>query len=321
VGLSDAVGVLGAAGTHHFDGRFLAARDLTRDQAIDAADVALVVANWGARADSGESDSRRESWVAGGWGAARKIGPAGLSSPAAGLGRFERRARELRAGPADAGPVLSIEPALTSVTAGDVVTVEVRVADVSALYGAEVRLAYDPVVLAVQDVDPATSGMQIAFGELLPAAQRTSLVIAVDEARGEVHLAAALTGEVSGIDGGGVLARLVFRALAPGGSDVRVVGAELRDDAYPTSNLIAVSVNNGQIDVRPVPTEGPPAVPTPEPTLTPTAAAAEPTNVPGSSATPAATLTTSATEPASVASATPLEPRAFEVWLPWAARP
>jgi hypothetical protein len=52
-------------------------------------------------------------------------------------------------------------------TAGDAIAVEVMAAGVVDLYGAEVRLRYDPQALAVQDADPQQEGVQVEPGTLL----------------------------------------------------------------------------------------------------------------------------------------------------------
>ena len=53
----------------------------------------------------------------------------------------------------------------------EILTIDVMVADVTDLYGAEFRLKYDPAVLAVQDLNPEQNGIQIETGTFLPADQ------------------------------------------------------------------------------------------------------------------------------------------------------
>jgi cell division septation protein DedD len=223
--------------------------------------------------------------------------------------------------PFAAGPRLRLDPEFASVTVGETVTVEVRIEEVAALYGWEASLEYDATKLAVQDADPVAEGVQISYGDFLPAQHRTALINTVDVASGRIHVAAALTGEMPGVAGDGVVARVVFQALALGGSDVRILSAELRDDAYPDSNPIDVSVQNATIDVRPTPAGEPPAVPTPAGTPTSTPVATEPP--PATPGEPGATATATAwaTEPRRGPSATP-QPgaRGYVAWLPWAVR-
>ena len=57
--------------------------------------------------------------------------------------------------------VVSIEPAALSVKPGDQSTIALIVDNVSDLYGVEVHLAFDPVIIEVVDVNTAKSGVQI----------------------------------------------------------------------------------------------------------------------------------------------------------------
>lgn len=63
--------------------------------------------------------------------------------------------------------VVRIEPAVLLVEPGGVVTASIVISDVAGLYGADVRLAFDPALVQVVDANGGQSGAQIAPGPLL----------------------------------------------------------------------------------------------------------------------------------------------------------
>lgn len=60
-----------------------------------------------------------------------------------------------------AGTVVKVVPARGSFGEGAQVQVEIRIVDVQDLYGADVKLAFDPTLLQVVDADPSTPGVQV----------------------------------------------------------------------------------------------------------------------------------------------------------------
>ena len=63
--------------------------------------------------------------------------------------------------------VVRIEPAVLLVEPGGVVTGSIVISEIAMLYGADVRLAFDPALVSVVDADGAASGVQITPGPLL----------------------------------------------------------------------------------------------------------------------------------------------------------
>lgn len=59
------------------------------------------------------------------------------------------------------GTVVKVLPTRGSFGEGAQIQVEIRIVDVQDLYGADVRLAFDPALLQVIDADPNTPGTQI----------------------------------------------------------------------------------------------------------------------------------------------------------------
>ncbi len=63
-----------------------------------------------------------------------------------------------------ASTIVAVSPAAGAVNVGETLVVNVTVADVTALFGAEFHLTFDAGKLEVVDADPATDGVQIALG-------------------------------------------------------------------------------------------------------------------------------------------------------------
>ena len=63
--------------------------------------------------------------------------------------------------PAGQSTVVRPNPLLSSAAVGESVVVTLYVQDVQNLYGADIRLSFDPTVLEVQDANPKVSGVQI----------------------------------------------------------------------------------------------------------------------------------------------------------------
>lgn len=68
---------------------------------------------------------------------------------------------KLAASLSEAASVFLYPPPQTA-AAGETVTVDIKIKNVSDLYGAEVHLAFDPALLKVVDADPIMDGVQIA---------------------------------------------------------------------------------------------------------------------------------------------------------------
>jgi hypothetical protein len=111
--------------------------------------------------------------------------------------------------------------------AEDAITVEVIATGVVDLYGAEVRLRYDPQALAVQDAEPQQEGIQVEPGTLLDPQSGFVVANKVDEQTGTVLYAITLINPAEPVNGDGVLARVTFKKLGAGKSIIAVEGAKL----------------------------------------------------------------------------------------------
>jgi len=165
------------------------------------------------------------------------------------------------------GTMLSISPASSTVAVGATTTVNIHVANVTGLIGAEVHLTFDSASLQVVDADPNMAGVQIQPGTFLKPdfmAQN-----AVDEAAGTINFSIA---QISlPVDGSGVLATITFKGKAAGTSAVSFATVTLSDQ---DGRVINTGAQGGNVTVDgPIvtpPTDTPTPTPTPTGTLAPT---------------------------------------------------
>ena len=122
---------------------------------------------------------------------------------------------------------LRVSPSSSTIVPGELVTVTVALDDVQALYGADVRLSFDPAVLQAVDADPDQPGVQVWHGDLLDSRQGIVLRDSVDNRRGDVHYAVSLTRPAPPVSGSGVLFRVILRAQGGGTVPLDVVRATL----------------------------------------------------------------------------------------------
>jgi hypothetical protein len=207
-------------------------------------------------------------------------------------------------------------PASTVVEPGDEFVVDVEIRSVSDLYGADIDLSFDPATL---------EALGVAVGSFLPPpvfeAGKT-----LDNVAGQVRYVVALMAPAPAVSGSGVLARITFRALQPGTSELGLEVMLANDQAEP----IPVVVTGGSVVVSgatlsPTATRSPTAtgtrtatmVPSSTPTATATASPAVTvtrTRTPTGQPAPTATATTTRT-PAGPPTATG-QPPAHRLLLP-----
>jgi hypothetical protein len=112
-----------------------------------------------------------------------------------------------------------IQPSAPDVNVDDTVTVDIRIEDVTDLYGVDVRLSFDPTLLKVQDADgnPA-NGIQIQEGSF--PAPDFRVKNEADNDAGTIWYAVSQQNPTGPISGSGVAASVTFRGLAEGTSSV-----------------------------------------------------------------------------------------------------
>ena len=141
--------------------------------------------------------------------------------------------------------VLHVSPAWSSALVSDTVVVELRLVDVENLYAAQIELAFDPAVLEVIDAYDFQPGVQIEEGEF--PVPDTVIRNQVDNQRGAIQYAVSLQGDKSGVNGSGVLARILFHGKAEGVSPLHFTRAILSD---PQSLEIPTRVVDGVVAVH-----------------------------------------------------------------------
>lgn len=160
-----------------------------------------------------------------------------------------------------AGPVRANGPTrlyLQNVPLQDekLLVVNVELADVADLYGAELQLRYDPVQLRVRDDNPRLEGVQIAPGPLLAFDDRFVATNRADPAAGVINFVFTLLRPAPPISGQGVLATIVFETLGDGPFTVEVSQVQLVSSA---SKPLPVATENLYLSSAQIPPTSPPA--------------------------------------------------------------
>jgi hypothetical protein len=137
----------------------------------------------------------------------------------------------------------------TLVATGETVALEVRVQDVTHMYGGRVQLTFDPAVIQVLDADPRDSspGVQIYPGDFLDTFNQFVLVNKADNVAGTIDYAVTQLHPAEGRSGSGVLARIRFHALAAGSSAVHVAEVRLGDNTRPDPLEIPAGTQDGHV--------------------------------------------------------------------------
>lgn len=209
------------------------------------------------------------------------------------------------------GTQVILDPATATIPVGGVVSLDIKIAGVTNLFGVEVRLSFDPTKLSVQDAVQFQTGIQIQPGTFPNPSDGFVAVNSSDNAAGTIVYAITLLAPAAPVSGSGTLARVTFQGLAPGQVNVIFTAVSLLDNL---TRPLTTSTQNGSITVT-GPTATATAVP-PTPTRTPTATIVPPTatatTVPtaGPSPTPTRTATATAVAP----TATPIPGACSAFW-------
>jgi len=170
--------------------------------------------------------------------------------------------------------VVRVDPAAATIAPGQIVSISIKVDNVSNLAGAEIHLAFNPNVLEVIDADAGQAGVQITNGGMLAADfvaqnQADNVVGTIDFAVVQINRPA--------VSGSGTLAIISFRGKAAGPSPITFRGTPaapagvILSDASGTQ--IPSTTQNGLVTVAA-------AVVTPSSTPTPTNTPVGPTFTP-----------------------------------------
>jgi hypothetical protein len=143
------------------------------------------------------------------------------------------------AGSASATPIVSIQPSASTVSPGDLLTLEIDIADVSDLFAFQFDVAFDPTVLVSGDVTE---------GAFLPAGGTTLFIPgAVDNVAGSITGTANALFGLAGVNGSGPLAQIALNALAVGTSPITLSNVILVDSSL---NDIPFTLASGTVEVH-----------------------------------------------------------------------
>jgi LysM repeat protein len=185
------------------------------------------------------------------------------------------------------GTTTLVSPATTQVVIGNKTTVDIRVENVSDLFGVEVHLTFDPALLEVEDADGGQAGVQISSGPFLNpffTAQNT-----VDPATGKIDFSISQGPSDAAASGSGVVATITFKGKAVGTSALSFTSVVL---AAPGGVPITSAKQGGSVTVAPDVTATPTPTSTPQPTSTPgPTQTTGPTSTPNPTSTPGPTKT------------------------------
>jgi hypothetical protein len=113
------------------------------------------------------------------------------------------------------GTIVRCEPAWITVAVGLAVNVDLYVQDVGDLYGADLRLSFDPAAVQVVDADQNAAGVQI---QLLSGFLKPDFVVrkVADNISGTIWYAATQVNPTLPVTGSGSLARVTLLPQATG---------------------------------------------------------------------------------------------------------
>jgi len=142
-------------------------------------------------------------------------------------------------------PQVILDPAATTIPPNNLFTVQAKVENVTDLYSWQLELFYSNSII---------TAINATEGHFLNASGPTVFLTAIyndyNATYGRLVLAASFLGENAGVNGGGILTTIVFKAVAVGNSALyaRNPGTMLLDSQG--KQIIPVGVKNGSISVK-----------------------------------------------------------------------
>jgi len=116
---------------------------------------------------------------------------------------------------------------------------------VNNLYGAEIHLRFDPTAARIEDADPQQNGVQLIPGSLLDPAQGFVVANRSDNQAGTAVFAVTLVDPAQPVEGGGVVAQLIFVPLRAG-----MLQLELENVKLVTRDLQTLDVSQSGLEVQ-----------------------------------------------------------------------
>ncbi len=193
-----------------------------------------------------------------------------------------------------AGPTVTLSPNPLTLGVGQTLPVQLKVADVTDLYGFEVHLKFDPAVIQIEDADKNTPGVQMLPGDFL--SYDFPVKNEVDNVAGVAGYALTQINPSKPKSGAGVLLTILITGKAAGSAKLELlqtteantqlasVNGEKIEVALPRGEVRVTSGSTTTQAVTPTPL---PVIPTPQIDLT---QAVEQQALTPEAATPAATV-------------------------------
>lgn len=142
---------------------------------------------------------------------------------------------------------LSVSPSYKEIYAGGTGATEIRVSDVSNLYGVQFHIAFDPNVVQAVDADPGKPGVQMRIGSLFSGKNHYVARNNVDNASGVAEFVVTLVAPATSINGSGALGAITWQGRNAGQSLVTLSSTGLA----PASSPICHTIENGSVRVLP----------------------------------------------------------------------
>lgn len=161
-----------------------------------------------------------------------------MSFPAWGLAALA--VVSLLVGPASAAApgqdaIVRPDPLVSTVPLGGQVVVNIYIQEVQNLYGADIRLSFDPTALEVQDMNAAVSGVQIQplstflNPDFVVRNSACNVVDSTCPTPGIVRYAVTQVNPSTPVSGSGAIAAVTFRRLTPDVTALRIIAHDLSD--------------------------------------------------------------------------------------------
>jgi LysM repeat protein len=147
------------------------------------------------------------------------------------------------------GTTVTVSPAQTSLACGETGSVDIRIGNVSKLFGVDIKVAYDPNVVEVVDADANASGVNVQPGDFpdVSGGQGLIQINSVDTGAGIIAYTAIRLNPAPAQTGSGVIANITFKGKAAGTSGISLESVTLADE---TAMPIAANTTDGEITVR-----------------------------------------------------------------------
>lgn len=152
---------------------------------------------------------------------------------------------------------------VTPIKIGETITLEVRVIDVTSLYGVELHMTFDPAGLEVADSIPDKAGVQLEAGKFLDPAKGWLYLNGADNLKGTADYIFTLMGQTEPVSGSGTLCNIKVKLLKAGRynfdfSAVILAGLYQGKVEKIEAKVTGTAINSSQPAVTPTATLCPP---------------------------------------------------------------